>query len=193
MTDQELSDQLPGRAQQGSAQGSHFREIYRTQFQYIWRVLRRFGIGEMELEDCTHDVFVVVYRNLQKYDSSRPLRPWLGGIAFRVASDFRRRAYHRREQLQEQGRIEVMEAAQHNQTEALVAGREAQKTVYKALATLDFDRRALFVLHDIEGHTVPEIASSMDIPLNTAYSRLRLARQQFQKAVHLQTGNGGQP
>jgi RNA polymerase sigma-70 factor (ECF subfamily) len=46
----------------------------------------------------------------------------------------------------------------------------------KALDTLDLDRRAVFVLHELDELSMPEIAAALSIPLNTAYSRLRLAR-----------------
>ena len=52
-----------------------------------------------------------------------------------------------------------------------------------ALDTLDLDRRAIITMHDLYGHPIPEVATALAIPLNTAYSRLRLARQDFLAAV----------
>jgi len=68
--------------------------------------------------------------------------------------------------------------------------------VARALDTLDFDRRAVFILHEIDGVAIPEIARALEIPSNTAYSRLRLARADFGAAVrrlHLQGGQKGGP
>jgi RNA polymerase sigma-70 factor (ECF subfamily) len=48
--------------------------------------------------------------------------------------------------------------------------------VRDALNQLDFDQRAVLVMHDIEGFAAPEIAETLMTPLNTVYSRLRLAR-----------------
>ena len=45
------------------------------------------------------------------------------------------------------------------------------------------DRRAVLVMHDLEGWTAPEIAAEIGVPLNTVYSRLRLARAEFRSAV----------
>ena len=58
------------------------------------------------------------------------------------------------------------------------------------LAALELDRRAVFVMHDIDGHVMPDIATALGIPLNTAYSRLRLARADF--AVAVKRAQGGQ-
>ena len=72
----------------------------------------------------------------------------------------------------------------------LVARGEARKLVQIGLAALDLDRRAVFLMHDLDGHSMPEIAAVLHVPLNTLYSRLRLAREQFAVAVREQTRRG---
>src|SRR6266536_1038596 len=74
-----------------------FTALYEAELTYVWHTLRRFGVHERDLEDLCHDVFVAFYRGRDRFDPARPIRPWLSGIAFRVASDYRRRAQHRRE------------------------------------------------------------------------------------------------
>jgi RNA polymerase sigma-70 factor (ECF subfamily) len=96
-----------------------------------------------------------------------------------MASDYRRLARHRRETLDEpcEGVDAAPSAAER------VATRQTLDLVWTALEQLDLDRRAIFVLHDVEGYSIPEVANALGIPLNTAYSRLRLARDQFAKSV----------
>jgi RNA polymerase sigma-70 factor (ECF subfamily) len=72
------------------AQKPRFEDVYLRERDYLWKSLRRLGIPERHLEDVAHDVLVVVHRKLSDYDPSRPIRPWLFGIAMRTASDFRR-------------------------------------------------------------------------------------------------------
>src|SRR5690349_23546888 len=72
-----------------------FPAVFREHLGYVWHALRRLGVRERDLEDVTHDVFLAVFRKLEQYDPARPLRPWLFGFAFRVASDYRERARHR--------------------------------------------------------------------------------------------------
>lgn len=158
----------------------NFSELFRSEFGYVWNSLRRLGIAASDLEDVTHDVFVTVYKNLEKYDPSRPLRPWLFGFAFRIASDHRRLARHRREVLDDT-RLEVGDEAPL--PEEQVGRFEEQQLVTRALGALEPDRRAVFVMHDIDGCPMPEIAASLGIVVNTAYSRLRLARQDFKQAI----------
>jgi len=158
------------------AEGSDFQAIFSCQFQYVWNALRRLGIPDRDLEDVTHDVFLRVYRQLHRYDRARPVRPWLFAFAFRVASDYRRLASHRREVLDS-----PMDSVDPEPTaidrllraEMLSAGRAA-------LDTLEMGRRAVFILYELDGCSMQEIALALEIPVNTAYSRLRLAREQFQ-------------
>jgi RNA polymerase sigma-70 factor (ECF subfamily) len=146
--------------------------IYRSEFAYVWKTLRRLGAPPSDLEDLAHDVFVVVHRHLGDYDPSRPLRPWLFGIALRVVSDFRRLGRNLREVAAE--RIDVVDKAPS--PDQRMEEVEARAFLMRALDTLDLDRRAVFVMHAFDEMPVPEIAAALSIPLNTAYSRLRLAR-----------------
>jgi RNA polymerase sigma-70 factor (ECF subfamily) len=163
-----------------------FPAVYAAELGYVWSALRRLGVQERDLEDLCHDVFVIVFRNLAVYDARRPIRPWLFGIAFRVASDYRRSARHRRE-VAGTTREPVCTAPV---AEEVMLRRERQRLVARALEELELDRRAVFVMHDIDGHVMPDIAAALGVPLNTAYSRLRLARADFAAAVRRAQGSG---
>jgi RNA polymerase sigma-70 factor (ECF subfamily) len=154
-----------------------FADLFDREFDYVWFTLRRLGVSTHDLEDVTHDVFVHVYKQLDRYDPRRPLRPWLFGFAYRIASDYRQLARHRVEALQE--RIEIVDPSPSAVDR--IATCEALALAKAALEMLEVDRRAVFLLHEVEGYPVPEISEALQIPLNTAYSRLRLARDDFAK------------
>jgi RNA polymerase sigma-70 factor (ECF subfamily) len=157
-----------------------FRAIFDSQFSYVWTSLRRLGVAPRDLEDVTHDVFVEVYRNLDRYDPTRPLRPWLFAFAFRFASDYRRLVRHR---------VEVFEepsgASAALPTDDVVAAGELRVLIAKALDSIDLVRRGVFILHELDGRPMSEIAEALGIPLNTAYSRLRVAREEFTATFRL--------
>ena len=156
-----------------------FRSIFEAESSYVWNTLRRLGVQERDLEDLAHEVFITVHRRLADYDASRPLRPWLFGISLRVAMRYRELARHRREVMGTA--IEGVDEAPR--ADELIDKKRAQDLVLLALDTLDFERRAVFVMHEIDGEGIPEVAEALGIPLNTAYSRLRRARELFAAAV----------
>jgi RNA polymerase sigma-70 factor (ECF subfamily) len=178
---------LPVEAAAAHAAPVDFRAVYEAEFDYVWRSLRRLGVADRDLEDLAHDVFIAFYRGLDGFDPARPVKPWLFGIAFRVASDHRRRARHRFEV--EGSGAEATDAAPP--VDEQVARGEARLLVLAALEKVELSRRAVFVMHDLDGCAMPEIARALDVPLNTCYSRLRLARGEFTEAVRRLRGRDG--
>lgn len=152
-----------------------FPELFVANAKYVWLTLRRLGAQDAELEDLTHDVFLQVFRHLDEYDPERPLKPWLFAFALRIASQDRRRTRRRPEIVTDA--IEVHDAAP-TPIEQLLA-HERRALARAALEELELNRRAVFILHELDGCPIPEVAASLEIPLATAYSRLRLAREDF--------------
>lgn len=174
---QNISYVVPSPAEQ--ALHAQFETIFRNEASFVWRTLRRLGVRESDLEDICNEVFLTVYRRFPDYDPTRPLRPWLFGIAYRTAARYRDLARHRREV-----RTDELEAADLTPgPDEQLAAFQARRMLARALARLDLDRRAVFIMHDVEECGMAEIAASLGIPLNTGYSRLRLARAELKDAL----------
>ena len=168
-----------------------FSAVYAAELRWVWRTLWRLGVRERDLEDVAHDVFVVVHRKLADYDPQRPLRPWLFGICFRTALDRRRKSSHKNE-IPTEREDNVADAAAVDAT-ALIERNQSKALVHKALATLPLEQRAVFVLHELEGQSIPECAAILEAPLNTLYSRLRLARAAFTQHLKQSTQQRSEP
>ena len=165
-----------------------FRALYDGHVDFVWRNLRRLGIPMAEVDDRTQEVFVVAHRHWDAFvDPGHGPRAWLFQIVLRVVSEARR---HRRRHPEDAdgGVAESRGSAPPPQLDA-IARKQAVEELDRALATIDVGRRAVLVLHEIEEMTAPEIAKAMDIPLNTVYSRLRVAREELEHAL----GAGKEP
>ncbi len=156
-----------------------FRDVFEGHFSYIWNVLKRLGVAERDLEDLAQQVFLQVHGQLASFDSRRPLRPWLFSFAYHAASNYRALARHRVEL--SIVAPELVDSAP-GADEQLITRQELELAEL-ALKRVALDRRAVLLLHEVEGHSIPEVAESLGIPLNTAYSRLRLAREEYESAV----------
>lgn len=159
---------------------SWVEEVFRANARFVSNTLRRFGVPTEDLPDQLQEVFFVVFRMQRSYDVTRPLRPWLFGIAYRVAGRYRQA---RGRGTASEDLDDVVVADRAPLADATIETREAQALVLAALERVDLGRRAVLILADIEGETVPAISEALQIPLNTAYSRLRLAREEFSQAV----------
>ena len=156
-----------------------FEALYEEHFDFVWRSLRRLGIPAAHIDDAVQDVFLVVHRRLGEFEGRSTVKTWLFGIALRVASVHRRSAARRpTEPLTEEPADAAPAAA-----ETLSEAREAARLVHQLLDCLDEDRRAVFVLSELEQMTAPEISAALGVNLNTVYSRLRLARRDFDAAL----------
>lgn len=163
--------------------------IFAEHAPFVLRSLRRLGVRPADVEDATQDVFVVVHRNLARYDVTSSLRGWLFGITTRVASDYRRRAHVRREQMTD---VLPDGSAPAEQAERLERA-EARALLDRALDRLDDRHRAVFILYELEGLAMPDVAELVQCPLQTAYSRLHAARDKVKAFVEAALAEGRRP
>jgi RNA polymerase sigma-70 factor, ECF subfamily len=177
----------PARPPQSAAErNASFRAMYDAHVDFVWRNLRRLGVADADVEDRTQEVFVIAHRRFNQFeDRGHGPKAWLFQIVLRVASDARR---HRRRHPEDPdgGAAELRGWIEPDQP-AELARREALSRLDEALARIDVQRRAVLVLHEIEEMTAPEIGQSLDIPLNTVYSRLRVARVELEQALRALT------
>ncbi|MBX3224896.1 MAG: sigma-70 family RNA polymerase sigma factor [Labilithrix sp.] len=159
--------------------GTRFRRLFDAHFDFVWGALRRLGVRQDDVEDRAHEVFLNVYRKLADYDETRPIRPWLFGFAYRVASHARRTEQRRREVIGVDSSVRDPSASPDEQA----IDRQERSILLAALDELDIDRRAVIVMHDWDSVPIPEVARALGVPLNTAYSRLRTARTELRDAV----------
>ena len=162
-----------------------FAELYETTFTFVWRSARRLGTPEPNLDDVVQEIFLVAFRRQDEFEGRSSLKTWLYGIVFNVVRAHRRELAKKHPQ--------VLDGERRVDPELLVDGSddpqervtksEAARVVDRFLDGLDEDRRAVFVLAELEQLTAPEIAAVVGVPLNTVYSRLRLARIDFAKAT----------
>jgi RNA polymerase sigma-70 factor (ECF subfamily) len=156
--------------------------IHERHVDFVWCSLQRLGVRGPDLEDALQEVFIVVHAKLSTFDGTSRLSTWLFGICLRVASGQRRKAYRHREH--SVGNLEETAGAVTAPTaEAELLEREALQNLEAVLDALELDRRAVFVMFEIEGIGCPEIATLLDLPLGTVYSRLAAARADFSKAA----------
>jgi RNA polymerase sigma-70 factor (ECF subfamily) len=162
------------------------KEIYERYGDFVWRNLRRLGIGEEAADDALQDVFLVVHRRLSDFESRSSVKTWLFGIVLRVAQTNLRTIRRRRAHVDELAPVSEVESVATSDSEGpaeVVARREASQLLHRLLDDLDHEKRAILILVELEQMSVPDAAEAMNMNLNTAYSRLRAARQAFQDAV----------
>lgn len=155
--------------------------LFRAHFGFVRRVLRRCGVAEADLDDAVQDVFLVVHRRIDDFEGRASETTWLYAVAVRVASTLRRSASRELARRDKAGA--QMHSASEADPERELSRQEAAEVLDSLLSELDGTKRTVFVLAELEGVPVPEIAQIMDANLRTTHSRLRLARKRFNAAL----------
>jgi RNA polymerase sigma-70 factor (ECF subfamily) len=156
-----------------------FAEVFRTYSAFVWRVLLRLGVAEADIDDVAQEVFLGIHRNLPRFEGRCSLRTWVYGICHRRAVDYRRRASVRPELYSEDPPEQRVDASQERGLQL----SQARQQLAQVLDALDEEKRVVFVLFDIEGVAMDEVAEIVGCPLQTAYSRLYAARRKVEAAL----------
>jgi RNA polymerase sigma-70 factor (ECF subfamily) len=151
------------------------RALINNYFDFVWRLLRRLGVPEFEVDDAAQQVFVIASRRLSKVPESSE-RTFLFGTALRTAATIRRNLRRRSRWVE----TACVDGASSDRTpHEELEHREALAFLDRVLEGLEDDLREVFVLCEIEGLTAPEVAALEKIPVGTVASRLRRARNEF--------------
>jgi RNA polymerase sigma-70 factor (ECF subfamily) len=157
-----------------------FHAIYKQYLDFVWSSAGHLGAGTDIIDDVVQDVFIVIHSKLATLQRPEALRSWIYGIVRRTVSDYRRSRRTR----DAAGANLSAEPKASRPSPLDMAERNAELELLESiLAKLDEPKREVFVMVEILEMTVPEVVQSLDIGLNTAYSRLRLARQDFEEAL----------
>lgn len=158
-----------------------FKELCECYLTFVWRCARAFGATPDEIDDVVQDVFLVVQRRHAELTDGGLARPWIYGITRRVVSTHRRR---RRRWRDSQAPDDVDALGSPGRSPLAAAEHQGQvRTLSTLLDGLDERKREVFVLAEILEMSGREISETIGVPMNTVYSRLRVAREEFELAV----------
>ncbi len=158
-----------------------FEAVYEQYFDYVWSLVRRFGVPPEAVADIVQDVFLVVHRKLDTVRVAIALPSWLHSVARRCAS-----GHHRRSRLlrHSTGDVDEVSDIPNGESPADLAERsDKARQLWLLLESLDGQKREVFIMAELGELSCPEIAEALGIPLNTAYSRLRHAREAFEAVL----------
>lgn len=154
---------------------SPLESLYRGHYRRVRWVLRARRIDDDELDDVVHDVFVALAQRLGSRDPHVPLACFVTAVARNVAFSHRRSRARRTRTLRA-----LRPPPPSPRPDEHFGRREAWRQLASFLDDLHDAQREVFVLIELLGMRAQEVATTMSIPVNTVYSRLRLARRRFE-------------
>ncbi len=162
----------------GASRGDEFSQFYDRWFEHVSRLVSLLGGPQADREDILQEVFLVVRRRLDSFDGVNP-SAWLYQITRRQVRDFRNRAWVKHIFTRRRDEEPDALAADMGHPERTFETKQKHRALGAILAKMNADRRAAFVLFEIDGLSGEEIAAIQGVPLNTVWTRLRTARKEF--------------
>jgi RNA polymerase sigma-70 factor (ECF subfamily) len=169
-------------SREASAVLPSFRSVYDDYFDFIWTSTRRLGVPVDAVDDVVQEIFVVVNARMNTVEQPASLRSWIYGVVRRTVSTYHRARRVRGASEWHDPFEDGASPLQPSPLDLTVLSDEI-RLLWRLLAELGPLKREVFVLAELEEMTMPEIAEAIGVPLNTAYSRLRVAREEFNEAL----------
>lgn len=157
-------------------------QLIREHRSFVQRTLAQLGVPARDLPDAAQEVFRGADRGLPAFDPAIATHPetaircWLFGICQNQAASHRRTANRRAEDFFTTDSLAAALPAADDTEQALIDA-ERNQLLLALLSTLEARRRAVIVAYEIEGIPMVEVAAALAIPVNTAWNRLRLAKE----------------
>jgi RNA polymerase sigma-70 factor (ECF subfamily) len=162
--------------------------LFREHAAFVAGFLTRLGAARADLDDLVQEVFLVAHRRGGFVPGTARPTTWLAEISVRVVST-RRRTLRRRPEAHDEAALQGAPSFVPDPARAAETA-QALARVQRALEGIELDRRAVFVLFELEGESCDAIAAGLGLPLSTVYSRLHTARREFTAAYERLTAAG---
>ncbi|AWP30488.1 RNA polymerase sigma factor [Paenibacillus vortex V453] len=183
MNDKEL---LPWLEQAKLGDESAFQLVYQATHQDVYRTVAFLVYNKQDIEDIVNEVYMRMWRSMDKYDPNRPFRFWLHGITVRLVQDWKRKAW-RRIRLFERNRQTTCEP--FDWTDNAVLRSETQHELFSLVRQLSYKLRVVVILRYFHDYALEEIADMLQIPVGTVKSRHHLALKELRKRFEMTGGD----
>jgi RNA polymerase sigma-70 factor (ECF subfamily) len=163
-------DSLVQRCQQGEL--AAFTELFRLYEAQVYRLAVTILRHEQDAEDVVQDVFLRVFERIKSYEGHSSFKTWLTAIVVNTCRDRLRRQKVRYAFSLDwlRGKASAQDVVEE------VSQRQQQQQVWAMVNQLDEKYRFPLILHYVENLSCDEVATVLQIPTSTVYSRLNTAR-----------------
>lgn len=172
----EPSERLLVAHRQGN--GDAFPQLVERYRRPVFGYLVRCGVAESDRDDLFQEIFIKIHQRAAQYDATRPLHPWLFTVVANTV-----RTYQRKQRLRSffiwSPEIEPDVADDSPDVESLASARQTEAWLERAIQALPMPQREVLVLATIENVPLKDIASILEMPVNTVKTHVRRARMRL--------------
>lgn len=153
---------------------SSLREAVRKYARFVIGLLGRLGVAAADLEDVAQEVYLAIHAELPSFQARTSFKTWLCGVCRHKAADYRRKRARRQMLASTRAAEPAPEGAC---PQGALLQQEAKEVLRRAIARLPDEQLEVFVLHAVEDLPMRDVADLVGCPVDTAYTRYRVALQ----------------
>ena len=157
---------------------SRVQDLVSGYVHFVWRSLRRLGVPEADCDDGCQRVWLVLAQKIDSVEAEKQ-RSYVFSVVVRVACEMRRETKRHEHAELDESELE----SKLSDAESIIEERRERQLLDELLSALSWEQRTVFVMFEIEGLSSPEIAATLGVSRGTVASRIRLAREAFQRRL----------
>lgn len=155
-----------------------FGELYEATIKDVYNTVYFLIREPSDAEDVIQEIYIQLYRSLEKFDVSRPFRPWLMGVVMRQIQAHRRKSWTHMRIIK---KAEQIDQAVVYDISSEVVNKLSNHSLLESVDRLPYKLKLVVILHYMNDYTQEEIAATLEIPLGTVKSRIHAALQKMRK------------
>lgn len=155
-----------------------FGELYDLTITHTYKSIHFLLDQKSDVEDVVQETYIQIFKNLNKFDQSKPFKPWITGIAIKQVQSYRRKKWMGMKLLKKAEQTEQMTVIEHSEA---VMNSLFNETLTELVLQLPFKLRQVIILRYLSEHSQEEVASILNIPLGTVKSRTNAALKKLKE------------
>ncbi|PEF40790.1 sigma-70 family RNA polymerase sigma factor [Bacillus wiedmannii] len=155
-----------------------YSKLYDKTIQEVYKTAHFLVEDKTDVDDVVQEIYIQLYESLRKYDSKKPFRPWLIGLAIKQIHSYRRKRWMRLriiKKAEEQRKPEQIDFSND------VVSKISNKKLIELIHKLPYKLKQVIILRYLHDYSQEEVAQILYIPIGTVKSRIHAALKKLRQ------------
>ncbi|TKI07036.1 sigma-70 family RNA polymerase sigma factor [Bacillus wiedmannii] len=155
-----------------------YSKLYDKTIQEVYKTAHFLVEDKTDVDDVVQEIYIQLYESLRKYDSEKPFRPWLIGLAIKQIHSYRRKRWMRLriiKKVEEQRKPEQIDFSND------VVSKISNKKLIELIHKLPYKLKQVIILRYLHDYSQEEVAQILHIPIGTVKSRIHAALKKLRQ------------
>lgn len=155
-----------------------YSELYDKTIQEIYKTAHFLIEDKADVDDVVQEIYIQLYESLRKYDSEKPFRPWLIGLAIKQIHSYRRKRWMR---------LRIVKKAEEQRKPVQidfssdVVSKISNQKLIELIHKLPYKLKQVIILRYLHDYSQEEVAQILHIPIGTVKYRIHAALKKLRQ------------